>query len=470
MLRVHSRVGFFVLIFAFVLLLGSATEAKACSCIPERPVCEAFGGSSAVFVGKVTGGAQQRLQRNEDGTTTTYEVGEIYFAVEETFSGVKGLKRVTIHSGTGGGDCGYWFRRGERYLVYAYGSLKEGLSTSICSRTRHLSEAGEDLSLLRQLPVEGSGVKINGMVAALGDEIDKEGRHKVEGIAGITVTITGKRGEHIELVTDSSGAYEISSLKAGEYEVRAALPDYYYKDEYSIRKIKVSDRGCAREDFAAIPNGQISGRVVDAEGNPVKKAKITLIKSDADGFLSMRDELASAYVDDEEGRFKLTRVSPGEYLLVLNVTFSPDAEEPYPPTYYPGVRDRAEATIIKLGLGQKLSGYTLRLPPKLTERVIQGSVVWPDGRPAAEAEVYLTDENHPGWIANGSVKTDTSGRFTIMGFEGIRYWVLANVDSPKEMHAEPPLTSPAGPVSGLRLVLTSEGNICKHYYKEEEDK
>jgi hypothetical protein len=458
------------LIAIFALLLGLADEVNACSCVPDRPVCESFGSASAVFVGKVVGAAEQKTEKNEDGTTTTYDVGAIYFAVEEAFSGVKGRKKVTIHSGTGGADCGYWFLRGERYLVYAYGDLKEGLGTNICTRTRPLRDATEDLNFLRQLPVEGSGVKIHGMVGKFGDEIDEDGSRKVEGLAGISITITNKQGKRTELITDSNGSYEISGLKSGEYEVRASLPEYYYEDEYSVRKIKVYDRGCAREDFAAIPNGQISGRIVDAEGNPVKKAKIVLIKPDIEGYLSMRNEIAADYVNDEKGRFELNQIPPGEYLLGLNVTFSPDADEPYPPTYYPGVRERTQATRIKVGLGEKLREYILRLPPKLSERVIEGVVVWPDGSPAVGAHVHLTDQNHPGWIANGTVETEASGRFTLIGYEGVSYWVLANIYKPKQMHAEPPLISASGTVSGVRLVLGSEGSLCEHYYEKGKNK
>lgn len=445
------------------LLLVSADEAIACSCIPERPACESFGNATAVFVGKVVGAARQIPVKNGDGTTTTYDAEAVYFEIEEAFSGVKGRKRVTIYSGTGGGDCGYWFLRGEHYLVYAYGDSGKALSTNICTRTRPMSSAGEDLKFLRQLPVEGSGIRIHGRVGKPG--FDSNGARKMEGLAGIAVTITNKQGRRIELVTDSNGSYEVTGLKGGEYEVRADLPEYYYRDEYLTRRIRVFDRGCAREDFAAIPNGQLSGRIVDAEGNPVKNAKIVLIKPDVKGYLTTRDDIAVDYVDNEKGRFELNQIPPGEYLLGLNVTSSPAAGEPYPPTYYPGVRERAQATIIKVGLGEKLPEHILRLPPKLSERIIQGVVVWPDGSPAAGAQVHLTDENHPGWIVNGTVETDASGRFTLIGYEGISYRVLAYIYKPRPMHAEPPLISSGGAVTGLRLVLSSEDSLCEHYYE-----
>jgi hypothetical protein len=54
---------------------------------------------------------------------------------------------VVLATGAAGGDCGYAFRRGDTYLVYAVGA-PDDLRTSICTRTRPASEAAEDLAAL----------------------------------------------------------------------------------------------------------------------------------------------------------------------------------------------------------------------------------------------------------------------------------------------------------------------------------
>jgi hypothetical protein len=105
-------------------------------------------------------------------------------------------------------------------------------------------------------------------------------------------------------------------------------------------------------------------------------------------------------------------------------------------------------------------------------------VIWPDGRPVKVAEVYLTDRNHPGWIANGTVKTDGEGRFTLVGFDGLTYWVHANAarrpdaawKDRQPMHAEPPAITLTQDVIGVKLVLTSDGGICEHYYEKNNKK
>ena len=54
-------------------------------------------------------------------------------------------KEIVIETGLGGGDCGYDFRRGSDYIVYASKKPGGGLSASICTPTRLVENAAEDL-------------------------------------------------------------------------------------------------------------------------------------------------------------------------------------------------------------------------------------------------------------------------------------------------------------------------------------
>lgn len=458
--------------FAVILLCGAAAEVRACSCLREASVCDAFGGSSAVFAGRVVGSAETRTETDrESGKKITFAVGTIYFAVEEAFSGVKGKRRVAVHSGTGGGDCGYWFLTGKRYLVYA-GAAEDGkLYTNICTRTRPAEDAAEDFAFLRDLPREGTGVRIYGQVARPPYTQAKPEEAKPEGLPGIKITVTGPGGARRELFTDAEGRYEVTHLKPGKYKVEADLPSHYDRGERTAEELEVYDRGCASASFAAIPNGVVTGRVVTAEGEPVTEAKVVLVRADLDR-PGEHEEAGVDYMKDKEGRFEIGQVPPGEYVLGVNVTWMPQPDSPYPPTYYPGTADRSGAAVIKVGLGEKVPDLLLRLPPPLAERKVHGIVVWPDGTPAAGAEVHLSDVNHPDYTATGwDHKADAQGRFTLPGLEGVTYWVHARAPKyPNKpynesgiMHAEPPKVTLAADAYGLRLVLASDGAVCQHY-------
>src|SRR6185295_19166180 len=103
----------------FFFILSCFECANACSCARPGPPCGSYGEASSVFLGRVVGSAERKSETDEAGTKTVYDVGTIRFLVLENFRGASGYE-VEIHSGTGGGDCGYLFLRNESYLVYAY--------------------------------------------------------------------------------------------------------------------------------------------------------------------------------------------------------------------------------------------------------------------------------------------------------------------------------------------------------------
>ncbi len=455
----RSRARFFLPVAALALVCAFAGRASACSCLSGEPVCEAFGSSRAVFVGKVLGAKQQRVLKDEEGKNQTFDVGEIYFQVEEAFSGVKQGSRAVIHSGTGGGDCGSWFKRGARYVVYAYGDTLNDLSTNICTRTRPLDEAEEDLAFLRNMPNKGAGARVYGaVVAAVKDPSSTDWRKPVP-LGGITVKIGGG-GQTYEAVTDAEGTYERTGLPPGDYKVRPVVPEQYDAGEYSVREVRVNDRGCAQEEFLVHNDSRIKGRVVEPEGRGLPKVRVSLIPVEGPDEVSWTT-LDSDYAD-EQGRFELEQVPPGRYLLGVNIGSSPDEEAPYPRTFHPGVTDRAQAAVIEVGMGEKLKDIDIQLPPKLTRRAVSGTVVWPDGRPAAGAGVHLEDINFSGWCVNGcATETDAQGNFKLHGFAGYTYRVRASVmrnvkGKVKETSAEPPEVKLGADVHHLRLVLTKE--------------
>jgi hypothetical protein len=113
----------------------AASVATACKCAPPPAPKKALAASSAVFLGKVTS-----IDRKGDARV------KVTFEVQTNFKNTK-VKKVTVSTGRGGGDCGYRFKEGEAYLVYCYGKPK-ALSTGICSRTRRAADAKEDLAAL----------------------------------------------------------------------------------------------------------------------------------------------------------------------------------------------------------------------------------------------------------------------------------------------------------------------------------
>lgn len=453
----------------FAVIMCAPLAAFACSCISEQPSCQAFGSARAVFVGKVTGAREQRERKNADGTTTTYQVGEIYFNVEQSFLGVKS-SRVVIHSGTGGGDCGYWFLKGQRYLVYAYGSSMTTLTTTFCTRTRRLEDADEDLNFLRTLPRKGSGVRIYGVVAAVLKDPKSSNSNTHKPLSGVTVKVIGKRT--FDAVTNAEGEYELTGLPPGKYKVNAELPDYYRRSDYSDREIEVGDGGCAGASFFAQNDSRISGRVLRSDDTGLPRVPVELLPVDVD-LASVRRMSLELTFANEKGEFELDEIPPGRYLIGINLTFSPNQEAPMPRTFYPGTSDQSKAMVIEIGLGQKVTGVDIRLPPALAEYVVRGFVSWPDGNPAAGVDVYLEDVNYPGWCVNGCEQhADARGQFELRGYAGGEYRVVSTANRTtasnerEDVYGMSDRFSLDGNRDGVKLILAQLGRPSDEKKKE----
>ena len=126
------------LLFAFCV---SSFSAVACSCIMPGTVAEEVERADAVFTGTVIA-----VDTPIYGAYVFPDV-EVTFTVQKYWKGVLS-EPLVIHTGQGGGDCGFGFEEGESYLVYAYADDTGDLHANICSRTAVLSDAEEDLAML----------------------------------------------------------------------------------------------------------------------------------------------------------------------------------------------------------------------------------------------------------------------------------------------------------------------------------
>src|SRR5262250_3998113 len=136
MLRMKNP--FPVSLLALLLWISLPLSAAACDCGYAGAPCKAFEKTPTVFVGRV----DLKTASGDD-----YKDRLVSFEVERNYRGLT-TKTAEVLSGWNS-DCGYRFQEGVRYLVYAYPhSPTAKLTTSICTRTRPLSEASADLEYL----------------------------------------------------------------------------------------------------------------------------------------------------------------------------------------------------------------------------------------------------------------------------------------------------------------------------------
>jgi protocatechuate 3,4-dioxygenase beta subunit len=400
-------------------LIAFATQAMACQCAGELRPCEAYGKASAVFVGTVTFSTSIKVK--EYGSEFTNRLVRLH--VDRAIRNVD-ASDVEVMTGWGEADCGFGFRLGGQYMVYAHGE-KGKLSTSVCTRTRPISEATADLEYIQGLSKVAPGGTILGEVRLRRRDLSSstvEYEYTSTPVKDVKVLVEGNK--KFETKTSAEGKYSVSGLPPGTYKVRIDPPEglSIYNPE---SEVKVYDRGCAEAFFYVEPDTRITGKVLDAQGMAAANVLIELAPA---------ARQVGYYPDfvktDKDGRYVMRLMKPGRYYLGVRITGSAGSTYvPYPQTYYPGVKDRSQATVLTINEGQRIELDELVLPARFIERTLNGIVVDPDGTPVAGATVWLKERQYDDADMPYRRETDSEGRFSYPVYEGIKYSLNANVES-----------------------------------------
>jgi hypothetical protein len=447
---------FFIAVFTSLVIMFTVSSAYACSCAGGSSPCQEYGRVSAVFVG--TPIAVRTVPRPTNTDSDEYWAPRTFtFSVETSFLGLAATE-AEVSTGLGGGDCGYDFKLGRRYVVYAYKSAKNGkLGTSICTRTNPFEKANEDIEFLRSLESRRPGVTISGELRRMRQNVTTGGSGSVGPMENFAVVVEGE-GERKEVRTDADGRYRLTGLSPGKFKVTLLLPDelFTYKAE---QEITVADRGCATVNYSVVDNGRIGGRVLDPNGQPAAGVLLALMDKDHSDPKTNWGNLIRA---DKDGHYSFSALPPGKYVLAVNLNRFPEPNDPtnaYPRTYYPGVADISKAEVITLGVGEKLSDFNFRLPARREPSTITGKVVWNDGTPVANAGISFREVTYHDPGINNGIQADDQGYFTINAFIGQTFVIEARSNRPYD--GDPRRLGPMERAEPLRVAVSYPAEVEK---------
>jgi hypothetical protein len=447
---------FLFTIAALLCLLSIPTAARACSCLTGEPSFE-FNRARAVFIGRVLGGTEKISVKGREGKSRAIEAGAVRFSVEEIFKGDVAFETTLDVESMDGTSCGpYGLTRGARYVVYAYSSRadEKALYTGVCTRTIEVTSgyAKADLDFLRNLPAAGAGGAIRGRIWA---DLRNDAATP---LAGVKVKVSGPDGQSFTATTDKGGEFKVEKLRPGKYRVEPAFPEHY-TTEREFAEVEVDDRGTAGVGFEVYADGKVAGRFTDKDGRGFNSAFLTL---DGSG------KRVYVHSEGEDGVFESEGAPPGEY--VLSVELRHKDYNKNRDFYYPGTFNREEATVIKLGLGEKIEGIHFFLPDEFKVRAVEGRAVWEDGRAAAGVEVLLLcpqsadPEGFAVEFGPTQTTTDEDGRFRLEAFTGEVYWIEARgskragaKDAQAALHSPSRRVAAGDDLKNVRLVLSESG-------------
>ncbi len=295
------------------------------------------------------------------------------------------------------------------------------MTTGLCSRTRELWRAAEDIAYLTGLTGAPEADRVSGSVIFMGPLPENV---RTRPTADLKVILRGA-GVVRESRTDAQGHFEFRGVPPVSFSV-AVVPAWPYAAADQIEIEDPDPRQCSTDLLLQMRyDGRISGVLVDRSGRPLSGIKVQA--ADTTG-ASAQDARTTA-----SGHYELTGLSPGSYVVGVNLTVPPSLEAPYARAFAPGATDRSKATVVEIGAGGRKAIAPLKMGAPIPQVSLTGCVVGPDRRPTTEASVsviwygdskssYLMD--HP--------TLDSQGCFSMRALSGLRYDVHAYATSRRD--------------------------------------
>jgi len=424
-------------LFAIALFAG---RAWACSCAPPPPPCQAIGESPLVFLGTVV----QASSGHGGFRTSQMHVDRRY----------KGQVKETIELFDDGMCDGPSLEAGRQYLMYTAILPTGDIPSRGCTRSRAVDAADEDLEFLNQYSAGKVLTHISGSVSLQPDPSVDQNPRDEEPVpmkdVKVTVSIADK---HYSTNTNSLGQYSFTGLPPGEYNIDAGFPGH--RLAYPPDDLALYPNGCVEEDMTMKVDRRVQGILRDASGTPVPDMLVEMVPVKRN--LERWHEPILLAQTDDQGRYAIDGIPPGDYYLGVNIRSAPIKQRPYPSTYYPNTADITQALQIAFALDPLTYDLNLRLPSKLPLVTIQGRVLNPDGKPPRGddyPQISIQEPGLTGQIEGPPISIDAEGRFEVDLCEGAAYGAFASAGPVRTRSYSSPVTfTPTRKDTRLVLIL-----------------
>jgi hypothetical protein len=233
------------------------------------------------------------------------------------------------------------------------------------------------------------------------------------------------------VLTDGTGAFAFDRVAAGGYRVMAekstyiagSFPDPQRSIRNRMQQLIVAD-GQTLDDITIqlFHSAAIAGRVVDANGDSIESAMVSVMTQPRSGRPMMR----GGGQTNDLGEFRISRLPAGRYILMVRPPpsyaggpdNSPILDPPIPqpvPTYYPGTPSLDDARIIVVNRGETITGIDLTLD-EAVPTMVNGMVVRADGQPINGGNVMArlaSSEGFSGVESNTGIRPDGAFRLPL---------------------------------------------------------
>jgi hypothetical protein len=302
------------------------------------------------------------------------------------------------------------------------------------------------------------------------------------GVANATVSLwpvgaTGG-GRFSTVFTDEDGNFSFANLSPRSYTVSAYSRGYVQAPVYSPERRAGSYYHIGDNVTITLIKGSvITGRVTNAEGDPVIGVQVTAIrKRDAEGYPLRNLPGGQPRFTDDRGIYRLFGLLPGSYIIVVNgrsfISGMPTPYDGEAPTYYPSstIDTAGEVNVTS---GGEVTGADIRFSGE-RGHVISGRVTGGESNSApygAGASVTLFSLATGAMVANSFVRPgESNDGYAIYGVADGEYEVTASkggYEGSEWFNSQPRRVSVRGAdVTGVDLRLTPLSSISGQAFVE----
>ena len=247
---------------------------------------------------------------------------------------------------------------------------------------------------------------------------------KNKGVASILVIAIdtnyrdGEERSHNRALTDIDGNYLINNVPTGDYLVYPVAPALVVENG---QRLTITAGETIRDiNFAMVHSGAITGRITDADGQPLIKETVSVVRVEPESDYE-RHKFASFRTDDR-GIYEAFGLRPGKYKVSVGQALPRQIPSPSIPgyvlkifkqTFYPSVTDPEKATILEVTESSEIKDIDIVASPastfKLAGRIIDGET----SKPLPNVRFVIMQSNFS--ASKGLFSSDSNGEFKLEG-------------------------------------------------------
>ena len=266
---------------------------------------------------------------------------------------------------------------------------------------------------------------------------------KNKGVASILVIAVdtnyrdGEERSHNRALTDIDGNYLINNVPTGDYLVYPVAPALVIESD---QRLTITAGETIRDiNFALVHSGAITGRIKDADGQPLKET-VSVVRVEPESDYE-RHKFASFRTDDR-GIYQAFGLRPGKYKVSVGQPLPRQIPMPSHPgfvqkifkqTFYPSVTDPEKATILEVTESSEIKDIDIVASAastfKLAGRIIDGET----SKPLPNVRLVVLQSNFS--ASSGLFSSDSNGEFKLEGATPGNYKLL--IFSASDWRADP---------------------------------